>query len=197
MEDTSVSNCSCATKCQILGLEDSKPPRKHRPPSKHRKKRSPLMDFAHLSGTYEERRKQLRRMRPHKAASGADHYMVRRKKERLRLERKREYVKGAKYRDSQRYREWKYWCKSHYGPDVVQIPYRVWWALKYAYDYSDLLPPNAGQLQIMRYDPEKPICVSNCYMGTLSWGKEVAVHFLIDAEEVLRELGMDEAGRSS
>ena len=151
--------------------------RPYRPNHAHRgrnleRKRSPLRDIPYLSGSVEDRKRQLRRLkRPHQV-SGPKHYMSRRKKQR---ERDRELIRTTSRGVKHLYT---YWRNVNSPTDVS---FEEWFTLRYT-AFTDV---RGERVVIRKYDRTKPAMLSNLYVARMYGRREVEM--LFDAETLVGE----------
>lgn len=151
--------------------------RPYRPNHAHRgrnleKKRSPLRDIPYLSGSVEDRKRQLQRLkRPHQV-SGPKHYTVKRKKQR---ERDRELIRTTSRGVKHLYT---YWRNVNSPTDVS---FEEWFTLRYT-AFTDV---RGERVVIRKYDRAKPAMLSNLYVARMYGRREVEL--LFDAETIVGE----------
>lgn len=151
--------------------------RPYRPNHAHRgrnleRKRSPLRDIPYLSGSVEDRKRQLQRLkRPHQV-SGPKHYTVKRKKQR---ERDRELIRTTSRGVKHLYT---YWRNVNSPTDVS---FEEWFTLRYT-AFTDV---RGERVVIRKYDRAKPAMLSNLYVARMYGRREVEM--LFDAETIVGE----------
>ena len=151
--------------------------RPYRPNHAHRgrnleRKRSPLRDIPYLSGSVEDRKRQLQRLkRPHQV-SGPKHYTVKRKRQR---ERDRELIRTTSRGVKHLYT---YWRNVNSPTDVS---FEEWFTLRYT-AFTDV---RGERVVIRKYDRTKPAMLSNLYVARMYGRREVEM--LFDAETVVGE----------
>lgn len=151
--------------------------RPYRPNHAHRgrnleKKRSPLRDIPYLSGSVEDRKRQLQRLkRPHQV-SGPKHYTVKRKRQR---ERDRELIRTTSRGVKHLYT---YWRNVNSPTDVS---FEEWFTLRYT-AFTDV---RGERVVIRKYDRAKPAMLSNLYVARMYGRREVEL--LFDAETMVGE----------
>lgn len=151
--------------------------RPYRPNHAHRgrnleKKRSPLRDIPYLSGSVEDRKRQLQRLkRPHQV-SGPKHYTVKRKKQR---ERDRELIRTTSRGVKHLYT---YWRNVNSPTDVS---FEEWFTIRYT-AFTDV---RGERVVIRKYDRAKPAMLSNLYVARMYGRREVEL--LFDAETIVGE----------
>lgn len=151
--------------------------RPYRPNHAHRgrnleKKRSPLRDIPYLSGSVEDRKRQLQRLkRPHQV-SGPKHYTVKRKRQR---ERDRELIRTTSRGVKHLYT---YWRNVNSPTDVS---FEEWFTLRYT-AFTDV---RGERVVIRKYDRAKPAMLSNLYVARMYGRREVEL--LFDAETIVGE----------
>ena len=151
--------------------------RPYRPNHAHRgrnleRKRSPLRDIPYLSGSVEDRKRQLQRLkRPHQV-SGPKHYTVKRKRQR---ERDRELIRTTSRGVKHLYT---YWRNVNSPTDVS---FEEWFTLRYT-AFTDV---RGERVVIRKYDRTKPAMLSNLYVARMYGRREVEM--LFDAETIVGE----------
>lgn len=159
------------TECNERGAELRRPNHAHRGRNLERK-RSPLRDIPYLSGSVEDRKRQLQRLkRPHQV-SGPKHYTVKRKRQR---ERDRELIRTTSRGVKHLYT---YWRNVNSPTDVS---FEEWFTLRYT-AFTDV---RGERVVIRKYDRAKPAMLSNLYVARMYGRREVEM--LFDAETIVGE----------